>query len=337
MNSLKIVDSTLRDGNYTLNQKLKKDTIVSYINAIDATGIDIIDVGHTNGLGGSSIQVGRSALPDAEVLEIAREHIKNAAFSTLILPGFATIKRDLQLAIEKQVDIIIIGSRCTMAEVGERFIKYALDKGKQVWSVMFMTHLVNDNELVEDGLKLQAFGVSGLNVVDSAGALLPNEVKQKISLLTQNLNIPIGFLAHNNFGLAIANTLAAIESGASVVNGTARGFGAGAGKTQLEVLVAVLQKMHLCSHVNFDKLLAATDLAETLFNSKNCPKITPENIISSQYGVFSGFSKPILRLAELYQINPRQVIKEIGNQDVIDGQEDKIVQIIWQLKNNIKS
>ena len=73
------------------------------------------------------------------------------------------------------------------------------------------------------------------------------------------MSIEVGFHAHNNLGLAIGNTMTAIEAGADQIDGTLRGLGAGAGNAQTEVLAAVLNKSELDTGINLAILM---DVAE---------------------------------------------------------------------------
>jgi hypothetical protein len=98
--------------------------------------------------------------------------------------------------------------------------------------------------------------------MDSAGAYFPEDVTAKIGLLAEKLEIPVGFHAHDNLGLSIANSLAAIDAGARIIDGTAKGFGAGAGNAPLELLAAILGKRKFSTRIDLYKAL---DAGETGF------------------------------------------------------------------------
>ena len=107
----------------------------------------------------------------------------------------------------------------------------------------------------------------------------------------------VGFHGHNNLGLAVANSLAAADAGASLLDATSRGFGAGAGNTQLEVLIAVLQRLDYETGIDLYKILDAADLAEK-FLMTEMPTIKSVSVVSGIAGVFSGFMKPVNRIAD---------------------------------------
>jgi 4-hydroxy 2-oxovalerate aldolase len=142
--------------------------------------------------------------------------------------------------------------------------------------------------------------------------------------------VPVGFHAHNNLGMAIANSVAAYHAGARILDGTARGFGAGAGNAQLEVLVAVLERLGARTGIDLYKILDAAELAERQL-VEDLPSIKSTSIVSGLAGVFSGFAKHVDRIAREHGIDPRDVFFELGRRKVVAGQEDLILEVATQL------
>jgi 4-hydroxy 2-oxovalerate aldolase len=243
MRKVLISDPTLRDGNHAVQHKLTLVQVATYAKAADAALIPIVEVGHGNGLAASSLQVGLCAVSDRDMLTTARENLHQSKLSIHVMPGFATIKRDLSMAIDIGVDVVRVACHCSEADITQRHIGYVRERGKEVLGVLMMTHMLAKEQLAEEALKMESYGADAIMLMDSAGALLPTDVAERVHALVQALHIPVGFHAHNNLGMAVANSITALESGAAILDGTARGFGAGAGNTQLEVLVAVLHKM----------------------------------------------------------------------------------------------
>jgi len=330
MPKILISDATLRDGAHAVQHQISAKQVAAYAAAADAAGIPIVEVGHGNGTGASSLQVGESLISDHEMLKVARENLKHSKLGIFILPGFATINKDLKPAIDQGVDVIRVAAHCTETDLTERHISYAREKGKEVYSALMMTHMLPIEGLIEECHKAESYGSQGVILMDSAGAYLQNDVREKISALVAALTIPVGFHAHNNLGLAIANSIAAAESGATILDGTARGFGAGAGNAQIEVLVAVLEKMGYSTGIELYKILDASDTAEREL-VKVIPTIKPISIVSGLAGVFSGFAKHVDRIAKEYGLDPRDIFFELGRRKVIAGQEDLIVEVAQQL------
>jgi 4-hydroxy 2-oxovalerate aldolase len=195
-----------------------------------------------------------------------------------------------------------------------------------------MSHMASKEVLLDEALKMQTYGAEGLIIMDSAGAYLPSDVTDRISHLAAHLNIPVGFHAHNNLGMSIANSIAAVEAGAKMLDASARGFGAGAGNAQLEVLAAVLDKMGYQTGIDLYKVLDAAEIVEDRIMT-TVPSIKSESIVSGLSGVFSGFAKHVIRAAKEYSVDPRDIFFELGKRKVVAGQEDVIVEVALALKN----
>jgi 4-hydroxy 2-oxovalerate aldolase len=333
MPKILISDPTLRDGSHAIGHQLNSHQIAAYAAAAEAAGVPIVEVGHGNGLGASSLQLGESLISDMEMLKAAREKLVNSKLGIFVIPGFATINKDLSKAIELGVDVVRVVAHCTEADITERHISYARQRGKEVYGVLMMSHMVPKEILIEECLKMELYGAEGVILMDSAGAYLPKEVSEKISALVNNLTIPVGFHAHNNLGMAIANSIAAAEAGATILDGTARGFGAGAGNAQLEVLVAILEKMGYSTGIDLYKILDLSDIAEKDLIDV-LPSIKSTNIVSGLAGVFSGFLKPVHRIAQKYGVDPRDVFFELGRRKVVAGQEDIIIEVAMELSQS---
>ncbi len=331
MKNILISDPTLRDGNHAVAHQLNLHQIATYCAAADNANVPIVEVGHGNGLGASSLQVGLAAVDDVSMLETARKNLSKSKLGIHVIPGFATIKRDLEKAIAIGVDVIRVASHCTEADITQRHIGYAREKGKEAYGVLMMSHMAPPHLLVEEAQKMEHYGAEGIIIMDSAGAYLPSDVTTRIKALVEGLKIPVGFHAHNNLGMAIANSVAALQAGAKILDGTARGFGAGAGNAQLEVLVAVLEKMGYETGINLYKILDAADIAEKEV-MPIVPTIKSESIISGLAGVFSGFSKHVARISKEYNVDQRDIYFALGKRRVVAGQEDIIIEVANQLK-----
>jgi 4-hydroxy 2-oxovalerate aldolase len=333
MKQILISDPTLRDGNHAVAHQLTAEQIAIYAAAADRAGIPIVEVGHGNGLGASSLQVGESAVDDITMLSAARQNLINSKLGIHVIPGFATIQRDLKKAIELGVDVIRVASHCTEADITQRHLGYAREKGKEAFGVLMMTHMASADLLVEEAQKMVQYGAEAIIIMDSAGAFLPADVSERIGALVRDLPVPVGFHAHNNLGMAIANSVAALEAGAKMLDGTARGFGAGAGNAQLEVLVAVLDKLGYETGINLYKALDAADIAEKRV-MPTIPVIKSESIVSGLAGVFSGFSKHVARISNEYNVDQRDVWFELGKRKVVAGQEDIIIEVVLDIVKN---
>jgi len=330
MTHILISDPTLRDGNHAVRHQLKAEHFAAYCRAAEAAGVPIIEAGHGNGLGASSLLIGESATTDMDILKIARDNIKTSKLGIHAIPGLCTVKRDLAAALDIGVDVFRIASHCTEADTTERHIGFIRQAGKEVYGVLMMSHMADTDILVEESRKLEQYGAEGVIIMDSAGAYLPADVTQRISALVEALSVPVGFHAHNNLGMAIANSVAAVRAGASIIDGTARGFGAGAGNAQLEVLVAVFERMKFHTGIDLYKILDAADLAQSTFIPQ-LPTISSVSVVSGLAGVFSGFAKQVNMVAAEQNVDARDIFFALGKRKAVAGQESLILEVALEL------
>ncbi len=335
MKRILISDPTLRDGNHAVAHRLSAEQMAIYAAAANKANVPIVEVGHGNGLGASSLQVGEALIDDVTMITTVRGHLTTSKLGIHVIPGFATIKRDLKQAIDLGVDVIRVASHCTEADITQRHLGYIRERGKEAFGVLMMSHMATAEMLVEEAQKMVQSGAEGIIIMDSAGFFLPADVTERIKALIESLPVPVGFHGHNNLGMAVANSIAAIEAGATILDATARGFGAGAGNTQLEVLVAVLDKLNYFTGIDLYKVLDAADIAEKKI-MPSVPVIKSESIVSGLAGVFSGFAKHVTRISNEYNVDQRDVYFELGKRKVVAGQEDLIIEVVLDLVKKTK-
>lgn len=336
MSKIIFFDSTLRDGSHAVRHQISLEAIRDYCRMIDPAGLYTVIVGHGNGLGASSLQVGISAHSDKEMLSVARQELQKTKLGVFLLPGFGTIKDDLVPAIDLGVDLVCVASHCTEADTTKQHIEYVRNRGKEAYGVLMMYHRASKEKLLEEAQKMQDYGAQGIILMDSAGASTPDMVSSSIKYLADNLAIPVGFHGHNNLSMAVAHSLLAIESGATIIDGTIRGFGGGAGNCQLEALVALMQKNGLSVDVDLYKLLdASEDIVAKIMTQPQ--GISSMSIISGLSGVFSGFAPHVKDAAKRFGVDPRDIFLELGKLKVVGGQEDVIVKVAMNLADRKKN
>ncbi|MDQ0771584.1 4-hydroxy 2-oxovalerate aldolase [Streptomyces aurantiacus] len=327
---VQIHDPTLRDGHHAVRHQLDADQLAAYAAAADAAGVPVIEVGHGNGLGASSLQIGHAKLSDQVMLKTVRAALTRSRMGVFMAPGWGTAD-DLRAAVAEGADVVRIAAHCTEADVTERHLGVVRDLGAEAQGVLLMSHMTTPEELARQCAMLADFGAQAVGIMDSAGHYLPADVTARIGAITTAVEIPVIFHGHNNLSLAVANSLAAIEAGARIIDATARGFGAGAGNTQLEVLVAVLHRHGLATGIDLRQALRAADLAEAQLMTSQ-PVIDSVSLASGLAGVFSGFRKPVLATARREGLDPVDLFFALGERQAVAGQEDLITDVARQLK-----
>jgi 4-hydroxy 2-oxovalerate aldolase len=335
MNNITINDVSLRDGNHSVSHTINKDSIIRYCKFAEESKIPVIEVGHGNGLGASCLLIGRSLISDHEMISAAKSVLNNTKLSVHVIPGLATISKDIEPAIDLGVDIFRIATHCTEATLSKSHIEYLRKNEKEVHGVLMMSALIDSKELSNQAKIMENFGAKSIIIMDSTGTYMPSDVKERIQILKENLTIPIGFHAHNNLGLSVANSLIAAEYGAEIIDACICGFGAGAGNTPLEIITAVLEKNNFSTNINFESVIKqADDVLSYLV--PNIPVPRAVNILTGLYKLFSGFEKPIIKASKLYNIEYSSLIFELGNKKLVAGQEDIILEIAQNLKQKKK-
>lgn len=336
MGRIRFFDATLRDGSHAVRHQLTEKLITDYCEAMDSAGMYAIIVGHGNGLGASSLQVGLSGLTDAQMLAAARKHLNHTRLGVYMMPGFGTIRDDLAPALEAGAELFKIGCHCTEADITRQHIEFLRKREREVYGVLMNCHMASADRILAEARKMQSYGAHGVILMDSAGASAPDAVKRVVAALAEHLYILVGFHPHNNMGLAVANAYAAIQEGAAIIDGTLRGFGAGAGNVQLEALSALLVKEGY--ELNQD-LYRMMDVSRKIIKPvmKEDRALTDISIVSGMSGVFSSFQTQVLAAAGEFGVDPRDIFVELGKRRVVGGQEDLAVEAAEELSRRAQA
>ncbi len=322
--SVTLHDMSLRDGMHAKQHQISLEEMVKVASGLDAAGIPLIEVTHGDGLGGASLNYGFPAHSDEEYFAAVVPLMKQAKISALLLPGIGTVEH-LKMAHEHGVSTIRVATHCTEADVSQQHIGMAAKMGLDTVGFLMMAHMLSAEKLLAQARLMESFGANCIYCTDSAGYMLPDEVSEKIALLRAELNpgTEVGFHGHHNMGMAIANSLAAIEAGAARIDGSVAGLGAGAGNTPLEVFVAVLERMGVDSGVD---LYAIMDVAEDLVvPMMDQPIRLDRDALTLGYaGVYSSFLLFAKRAEQKYGVSARELLVELGRRGTVGGQEDMI-------------
>nr|WP_189850066.1 4-hydroxy-2-oxovalerate aldolase [Streptomyces omiyaensis] len=325
-------DATLRDGQHAVAHRLGVAELRGYAEAADAAGVPVVEVGHGLGLGASSLQAGRAAVSDDVMLSTVREALRHSRMAVFLLPGWGT-SADLDRAVAHGADVVRIGVHCTEATLAERHIGHLRERGTEAYGVLMMSHMASPGRLAEEAALLAEYGASGVGIMDSAGHLLPDDVAERIGAIAGAVDVPVVFHGHDNLGCAVANSLAAARAGAGVVDACARGFGAGAGNTRLEVLVPVLERTGFATGVDLYGVLDAAEFAGRAFVPAP-PFPDSAGIVGGLAGVVAAFRQHVLRHALPAGVDPRDVFFELGRRQAVAGQEDLIVDVVAELSSS---
>jgi 4-hydroxy-2-oxovalerate/4-hydroxy-2-oxohexanoate aldolase len=321
---IKLHDMSLRDGMHPKRHQISLQQMLDIARGLDDAGIPLIEVTHGDGLGGSSVNYGFPAHTDEEYLSTVIPTLKNAKVSALLLPGIGTVDH-LRMAHELGVHTIRVATHCTEADVSEQHISMSRKLELDTVGFLMMAHMITPEKLVEQAKLMESYGANCIYCTDSAGYMLPEDVTVRIDALRAALKpeTEIGFHGHHNLAMGVANSVAAVRSGATRIDGSAAGLGAGAGNTPLEVFAAVCERMGIETGIKLFKLMDVAEdrVVPMMDHPIRCDR---DSLTLGFAGVYSSFLLFAKRAEAKYGVSSRDILVELGRRGTVGGQEDMI-------------
>ncbi len=330
---VRITDSSLRDGSHANHHQFTDAEVRAVVTALDDAGMPVIEVSHGDGLGGSSFTYGFSRTDERELIRAAADTVTRSKIAVLMLPGIGVMD-DIRAANDLGASIVRVATHCTEADIAVQHFELARAIGLETVGFLMMAHTERPEGLAKQARVMVDAGCECVYVVDSAGSMILEQVSDRVSALVAELSgdAQVGFHAHENLALGVANSILAIRAGAVQVDGSTRRFGAGAGNAPTEALVAVCDKLGIRTGIDVFKMFdAAEDVVRKVMNDE-C-KLDRLALVLGYSGVYSSFLKHAYRVAERYGVSGAELLVRAGDRKLVGGQEDQLVDIAVELAN----
>jgi 4-hydroxy 2-oxovalerate aldolase len=328
---IRITDSTLRDGSHAMAHRFTEEQVRGVVRALDTAGVEVIEVTHGDGLGGSSFNYGFSAVDDIKLVAAAVDEARNAKIAVLLLPGVGTIE-DLRRARDAGASVARIATHCTEADVSLQHFAAAREMGMETVGFLMLAHRIGPAELAKQAKIMVDGGAQCVYVVDSAGALVLSDAQARVAALTEEIGrqAQVGFHGHQNLSLGVANSVLAVQNGATQIDGALCALGAGAGNSPTEVLAATFDHLGISTGIDVQAALAAAEDVVRPFLGR-LPFADRGSITQGYAGVYSSFLLHAERAAQRYGVAAYEILQRVGEAGYVGGQEDMIIDVALEL------
>ena len=329
---LRITDSTLRDGSHAMSHQFTEEQVRGVVSALDRAGVQVIEVSHGDGLGGSSFNYGFSKVDEFDLIAAAVDEATHAKIAVLMLPGLATVKH-LKRAHAVGVSVARIATHCTEADVSLQHFGEARALGMETVGFLMLSHSTTPEVLARNARTMVDAGAQCVYVVDSAGALLLSDAQERVKAVIDEVSrdgAQVGFHGHQNLSLGVANSVLAYQAGAKQIDGALCALGAGAGNSPTEVLAATFERMGIRTGIDLGEVLSAAEEVVRPFIPR-LPWMDRSSITQGYAGVYSSFLLHAERAAERYGVPAHEILQKVGEHGYVGGQEDMIIDIALQL------
>ena len=329
---LRITDSTLRDGSHAMAHQYTEEQVRGVVHALDKAGVQVIEVSHGDGLGGSSFNYGFSKVDEFDLIKAAVEEAERAKIAILMLPGLGTVHH-LKKAHEVGASVARIATHCTEADVSIQHFGAARELGMETVGFLMLSHKASPQKLAEQARIMVDAGAQCVYVVDSAGALVLDSSQERIKAVIDEIGAEaqVGFHGHQNLSMGVANSVLAYQAGAKQIDGALCALGAGAGNSPTEVLAATYERLGIRTGIDLGEVLSAAEEVVRPFIPR-LPWMDRASITQGYAGVYSSFLLHAERAADRYQVPAHAILQRVGELGYVGGQEDMIIDIALQLQ-----
>lgn len=329
-----IMDVTCRDGSYAVNFQISTADEKHICKGLESLGYHYVEIGHGMGLGASRAGKGDALHTDLEYLRCAQDNLAKIFYGVFCIPGIAEI-RDVDAAAEYGCHFIRVGCNVEDIDEAEPYVRRAKQCGMLVMSNYMKSYASTVTEFSEAVRKSEAWGANIIYIVDSAGSMMPTDIDRYYETIRSSSELKVGFHGHDNIGMALANSLHAVEIGIDFVDCSLQGLGRSAGNTSIENFTMCLNKMGYKTGIDeIDLLLLSKKYVYPLLKHRGIDPIDAE---CGSSGFHSSYLREIHKVAARYEVNPLLLIREYCRFDQVNLNEEELERIAAGLPKDAES
>ncbi|MFY1672831.1 hypothetical protein ACN27G_23195 [Plantactinospora sp. WMMB334] len=300
---VEVLDTTLREGSYVVDFQLDERFVVGLLNRLDETPISKIEIGHGVGFEAERTGIRPCNIDLKSWCEIARSELASSQWGMFAQPEFSRLETLRELC-DQGMSFVRIGMSPEQVQANLGYLRRATEMCDQVY-LNLMKSSATPADLIPGLLDRIPDNIAGLYIVDSYGSMLPSDVNRYILAAKECCSV-VGFHGHDNLGMANANSMAALDSGASIIDGTLAGIGRGAGNAETESLAGILS-------IVGDDIFSYQKLAKIAEFCRASLHVTPDNrnlqVLGGVIGVHSGFFPLIEEICAENFLDPGHLMK----------------------------
>lgn len=326
-----ILETTLRDGSYAINFSFTSSDTSIICKGLEDAGFEYIEIGHGVGLNASNTGNGQAVQTDEEYMIAAESVLKQAKYGMFCIPGIARLE-DIDLAAKHNMRFIRIGTNATEVPESEEYVKRAKDYDMFVAANFMKSYALAPDKFVNMVKLSEKYGSDLIYIVDSAGGMFTDDIKRYYEAIRKVSDIPLGFHGHDNLGLAISNSIEAVNMGFEFVDSSLQGIGRSAGNASTEILVAALFKMGYELNIDFMEVLHIGQKYIQPLMTTNGKKLL--DIVAGYSEFHSSYMHYIQKYSAKYCINPAILIIETCKIDKVHVNDELVDKVARRIKKD---
>lgn len=328
-----LLDCTMRDGANVIGKGFDARLTKMMLEGLIRSNIKVIEMGNALGIGAYEANNSIAPLTDIEYLELVQPYLSQAEIGMFLGVKNAN-EKNIELAARYGLHFLRIGANAGDGEGSKEGIRLVKKNSMKCRYSLMKGYILSPKELAREAAMLEECGLDEITIMDSAGTMQPNEVKEYVHEMTKAVKIPVGFHGHNNLGLSSANAMAAEEAGAKVFDCGLMGMARSAGNCATEIAIANFQRIGKLMEIDFYTLLDFIDheLAPAMAEHGYHAAVKPLDLVYGLAGCHSSFENRFMSCASANGVPLYPLIIDVSKIDQKAPSEDLINKVAQELK-----